>query len=377
MRQRTVLCAACVLLWSIPAWSCDAPVFRYALERWFPDLYRVYVFHDGNLTEGERAIIDDLHDRSNVVDRDANLRLEVVDVTMRMDAAQSGPWDLLEGSELPRIALLQPDGAGYGGIVWEAPLTSDSVAALVSSPAREQIADSIITDGHGAVWVLIESGNNETDSSAAALLTDTLAMMAEEVNAKLKTEFTQITNPETRSTDFSLVRVSRDDPAEELLVAMLMRCEPGLDRLADQPMAFPIYGRGRALYALVGSGINEGTIQTATAFVSGVCACEIKDENPGVDMLIVADWDSYPGDPWVDDGVVLTSSAGLSGLAAGPAARRGGSPSVASVYGGETTPALSRPNRVLRTTMLAVGAVVLTALALSVFLVMRRRRTLE
>ena len=70
---------------------------------------------------------------------------------------------------------------------------------------------------------------------------------------------------------------------------MLLSSESDLaDRQA--PMVFPIFGRGRILYALIGSGITPANIREACIFLIGPCACEIKDDNPGIDLLITADW---------------------------------------------------------------------------------------
>jgi hypothetical protein len=89
---------------------------------------------------------------------------------------------------------------------------------------------------------------------------------------------------------FSMLRVSRDDPAEQFLVSMLLETEPDLKDFSA-PMAFPVFGRGRALYALVGKGINADTIHEACEFLIGPCSCQIKDLNPGADLLMAVAWD--------------------------------------------------------------------------------------
>jgi len=86
-----------------------------------------------------------------------------------------------------------------------------------------------------------------------------------------------------------VIRVRRDDPAEDLLVEMLLRTEPDLMSY-DEPMAFPVFGRGRALYTLIGAGINPDTIQEACLFLTGQCSCLVKEQNPGTDLLMTADW---------------------------------------------------------------------------------------
>jgi hypothetical protein len=89
---------------------------------------------------------------------------------------------------------------------------------------------------------------------------------------------------------FSLLRIKRDDPAEQALAAMLIHSESDLAERTD-PMVFPVYGRGRALWGLIGPGITPKNIHDSAAFLVGPCSCEVKELNPGFDMLLAADWD--------------------------------------------------------------------------------------
>jgi hypothetical protein len=90
---------------------------------------------------------------------------------------------------------------------------------------------------------------------------------------------------------FSIVPLSRDDPEEAAFREMLLGCEPGLKEETG-PMAFPIFGRGRVLCALVGDGISQLNIEEVCGFVSGPCSCIVKYQNPGVDMLMNVQWDA-------------------------------------------------------------------------------------
>ncbi len=78
-----------------------------------------------------------------------------------------------------------------------------------------------------------------------------------------------------------------------LLTEMLLRIEPDLleEPQVSQPMAFPLFGRGRALYALVGKGIAPDVIEEASVFLTGGCQCTVKAQNPGVDLIMNVDWD--------------------------------------------------------------------------------------
>ncbi|MHC4680903.1 MAG: hypothetical protein ACYTEK_19655, partial [Planctomycetota bacterium] len=94
------------------------------------------------------------------------------------------------------------------------------------------------------------------------------------------------------SFEFSTLSLSRSDPNEQFLLAMLLNSEPDLDEYAGEPILFPVFGRGRALYALVGEGINTDNIREAVGFLTGPCGCEVKMLNPGVDLLMAFNWDA-------------------------------------------------------------------------------------
>jgi hypothetical protein len=140
--------------------------------------------------------------------------------------------------------------------------------------------------------VLLESGKRERDAAAA-----------EALRAQEKTMRTSLGPPPSdggpddgtprpeaaSSVAFPVVRVARDDPAERALVEVLLSSEADL-RGRDEPMVFPVFGRGRVLYALVGAGINADNLRQAAAFLTGGCYCTVKRQAPGVDLLLSADW---------------------------------------------------------------------------------------
>jgi hypothetical protein len=77
-----------------------------------------------------------------------------------------------------------------------------------------------------------------------------------------------------------------------MLLTLLSKSEPDLDEYADEPMVFPVFGRGRVLFTLIGEGITSDNIRETIAFLVGPCGCEIKMMNPGVDILMAANWDA-------------------------------------------------------------------------------------
>jgi hypothetical protein len=126
-------------------------------------------------------------------------------------------------------------------------------------------------------------------------------------------------NPEELKITFSAHRLSRDDPAEAAFVSMLLSHESDLREEFSKgtPMAFPVFGRGRVLYALLGDGISTGMIEEASRFLAGACQCTVKAENPGVDLLVAFDWDENVQitEPKKEEDVPLT---GLGAFASRP-----------------------------------------------------------
>jgi hypothetical protein len=88
---------------------------------------------------------------------------------------------------------------------------------------------------------------------------------------------------------FSLLRVPRDG-SEPSLVEMLLHSESDLADRAD-PMVFPVFGRGRALLPLVGAGITAENVRDSATFLVGPCSCQVKELNPGFDLLLKDEWD--------------------------------------------------------------------------------------
>ena len=290
MASWAALCAA-------PASACDTPVFRYALERWPPDTYRVVVFHDKPLSATQQPAVDYLQRASAEGGGSANMTVRLVDLSDKVDPSTQALWRAQGSAKLPHVVVVYPLGTASGAAAWRGSLSTFTAEAIVDSPARRRIADRILAD-HSGVWVLVESGDKAKDEAAADLLAEQLSKMpkALELPARFVELQTATDNQEAGDVPaikFSLMRLSRSDPAEAVLLAALLGSEPDLNgRYASQPIAFPVFGRGRALYALVGKGINERNVLEACAHLVGMCSCEVKDQNPGTDLLMATDWDA-------------------------------------------------------------------------------------
>ena len=180
----------------------------------------------------------------------------------------------------------------------------DRVREILDSPGRSRLAQRLLS-GEVAVWILIKSGHDQKDRRAL----ESLKTHLDRASATLRIPDTgvdvngspvDVTDFKTYPVRFGLMEIAHDDPREDLLVSALLKSEPDLGRY-DEPMAFPVFGRGRALYALVGDGIQEKNILEACRSMLAWCSCEIKSQNPGTDLLISADWSRPFGGRMVKD----------------------------------------------------------------------------
>lgn len=298
------------------AHACNVPVFRFALERWRPDPYRVVLFHRGPLSDAQREMIRPLDEQQDKAL--ANLTVQTVDLADENDRSEEIPaqrelFEALGNPPLPWLVVQYPAHLRIPKPAWAGPLSREFVAAVIDSPIRRELVRRLV-EGQTAVWMLLESGQPEKDDPAARLLEEQLKKLEQEL------ELPELTaSPDDAlavalplKVKFSMIRVPRNAPLEHALVAMLISSEPDLAERSDA-MAFPVFGRGRALFTLVGAGITERNIHDAAAFLAGPCSCQVKEQNPGFDLLLAADWDALLSQSGVSLTAIETRSAPPTG----------------------------------------------------------------
>ncbi len=304
-----------------PAWApaCSVPVFRYALERWHADAYEAVVFHRGALKPAQKALVHDLEQNGLAGDLYANLEVEEVDLAADPDAALLKLWQEHPAAALPAVVLRYPRMFDIPINAWSGPLNETTIKQLLDSPLRRNIARQLVK-GMSAVWVLLEIGDQARDDAAAKVLETRLQQLGKTMEAP-KLDPGDVAgglvsvSPEALKPNFSMVRLKRNDPAESALVEMLLGIEEDLHELKE-PIAFPVFGRGRALFALVGKGIVPDNIDEACQFLSGPCSCQVKELNPGVDLLMAVNWDDEVYGSLVSTAPALPELTGVAGFAA-------------------------------------------------------------
>lgn len=281
-----------------PGVACQVPVFRYALERWAPATYPVVIVPgSAGLSEAEEAALQQLQAAPLAKPQPANIELEVG----AADAGNSGSAS---------IQLSYPPKRNEAGPhpIWQAPLSPESVQVLLDSPARGELRARLL-EGQSAIWVLVESGEKAKDDAAAAILSDALAEAAATLKlpegavspaggAKESADILRADLP--LRIEFSILRVRRNDPAEAAFLAMLTSLEEDLAEYAHEPMVFPVFGRARVLEPLIGAGIHKANVLEHAGYLCGACSCEVKDQNPGMDLLMSANWEPVDTTPTME-----------------------------------------------------------------------------
>jgi len=364
--------------------ACNVPAFRYALERWPADPYQLLVYYETS-PPGKAY---DLLQRS-AVERGgiANYTLKGIDVTKPEGKALAEQRKI---AVFPWVEAFYPSHSQVRTPVWSGPLTLDRARRILDSPKRSGLAQKLLS-GEVAVWILIKSGNEVKDRRAlqslrACLERGSKTLKIPETGTDLNGNQVEVADFKTYPVHFDLMEIARDDPEEDLLVNALMRSEPDLGQY-DDPLAFPVFGRGRALYALVGDGIQEKNIQEACQSLIAWCSCEVKALNPGTDLLISANWSRPCGgkmvkdpdlplaglsvfhrDPATTEAAVASRMIDRVKAEAAPRAPVAANGATGSVAAG--TPAQvpgSRENPVVQNMLYLAGAVGLALLVLSVF----------
>jgi hypothetical protein len=303
MKRTLLLALLSALSAATPAQACNIPVFRYALERWRADPYYVVIFHRGPLAIEDQALVQLIE--KHIDQGPVNIDLHLVDLDKDPPPHLQKLFDEQKTTDLPCMVVLYPLVLRIPEPVWSGRLTAEAVHALLDSPARREIVKRILR-GESAVWLLLESGDPAKDEAAAKVLQEQLPRLEKELKLPERDN-----SPEDRLLNedgiplkiaFSMLRLKKTDPAEQMLVRMLLRSEPDLERdYGSEPMVFPVFGRGRFLLGLIGKGITPDNLMDGGIYLTGACSCEIKRDNPGLDLLVWADWEAGLTNPVVKD----------------------------------------------------------------------------
>jgi hypothetical protein len=287
------------------------------MYKWQPAPYELYLFHEGDLTAEQQKVSEAIDVLNNDIKRPSNLLFYSVDMSVEnaLDAVPADVRDQYQASKkdvtseklASNYMLFSPQGLQ----VYDGDVKADEVELMSDSAGRQQIIEHL-SEGDACVLVLLsgisKSGAGDdvqisVDKDATDAAAKVVLQLVNDVNAgktelysappkKLQPGQQPHTEEAAKGHTISMIQLDRTDPKEKWLVRMLMATESDLYDF-DSPMVFPMYGRGRALPAFLDKGINADTITDyAVSFLTGACSCTVKEQNPGIDILMRHDWDT-------------------------------------------------------------------------------------
>ena len=272
--------------------ACTIPVFRYALERWELTTYEIVVFHRGELPPDLQKTIK-IWTKTPLK---ANVDFTLVDLDARVDPKLQKLWKR-EGNDkkTPWMLVRYPVSRTEMLTTWAGPCTTANLLAVIDSPKRQEIL-SHLKRGVTGVFVLMTSGDDKADKVVHDMAIKELQALERKIKLPEQSkDGPQLKLPLPLKVLLPIVVLDRNRPEEAAFVKMLLATEEDLEK-AKCPILFPIFGRGRVLGSLTnlperGNELNEKQVMEVTKFLCRECSCQVKELNPGVDMLIAANWE--------------------------------------------------------------------------------------
>ena len=246
--------------------ACTIPVFRYALDRWEADPFRLVV------------------PKAWATDRE---RVKLL-VPLRGNGLANVLVEESEDPALDRAEWLFPHD---DAVVSEGPLDVDTLAAVLDSPVRRELIRRIL-QGDSVVWVVATKAGGESEVERIASRLRFLEQVAELPAQNPDDPDSQLGPGPDLKLKFSVLPLSLEDPAERHFAAMLAG-PVHADFVKDGiPFAAPVFGRGRVLGAWSLEELDDLMIEDTSLFLTGRCSCRVKNENPGWDLLLKVDWEA-------------------------------------------------------------------------------------
>lgn len=290
--KKILLIVGVAILLPQQAHACTIPVFRYALEKWELTTYEIVVFHRGELPA-------DVHTTIKIWTKmplKANVDFTLVDLDAKTDPKLQKLWQR-EGNDkaTPWMLVRYPVSRTEMLTTWAGPCSKANLLAVIDSPKRQEILGHL-KRGVTGVFVLLTSGDSKADKVVHDMALKELQALQKKIKLPEQSkDGPQLKLPLPLKVVLPIVVLDRNRPEETAFVKMLLATEEDLEK-AKSPILFPIFGRGRVLGSLTnlpdrGNELNEKQVMEVTKFLCRECSCQVKELNPGVDMLIAANWE--------------------------------------------------------------------------------------
>jgi LPXTG-motif cell wall-anchored protein len=245
--------------------GCTIPVFRYALDRWEADRFKL------------------------VLPAEVAAKAEIIELLRPLRAGGKANLEIAtdRSGQMKAPTLFFPRDTTQAA--WSGDLNAAALAQVLDSPGRAQLLKHIL-EGDSVTWVLVDGGR-PADEAEAQRIVKRLTFLEQAAALPLQDPNdpdSQLGPGPELKLKFRVMRLRLDDAMEKPLVAMLAGPQGKVD--ACQPFAAAVFGRGRVLGAWQMTNLDDAGLEDACMFLIGRCSCRVKNENPGWDLLMNTDW---------------------------------------------------------------------------------------
>jgi len=270
-----------------PVLGCSTPVYRYAMYNWASWPYYVFYFHHGAPPEEDKAV-NKLFEELPEADPPANVMLTTIDVSKKEEfdrlpeVVRKAYQTHADGKQPLHLVMTSRGVEMFAGRLDDA-----TVRSMIASPKRTKLAE-LLGEGNAAILLTLTGPDAAENQRAEKVVNEVI----KEVSAEPEETPDEYPDAPEEPLKVAAMKVSRTDPAEKWLVRMLLVVEPDLHEFPKDAMIFAAYGRGRVMPPYLGKGINTDNLFDCIAFLAGACSCMVKQQNPGVDLLMQWDWEA-------------------------------------------------------------------------------------
>lgn len=273
--------------------ACNIPVFRFALERWKPDSCEVIVFHRGGLSADDEETVRHLENASPAKSGLANLNVIRCDLSNNADQELDNLWLSVKektASNLPVVVARSLKGRGLTFNHWYGSLQEARAAGLIESPVRTELTRRL-QSGDAIVWLILKSPDDLKTSTVRKLLQKQCTELPGTVQLPegIGLPGSELYSEVPLLLQFSVLEIDPGDPMEQYLVRQFTGFQSEA-ATAGEPLIIPVFGRGRALEVIPASQLNADLMHDLTEFLCGACSCQVKEQNPGFDLLLSTNW---------------------------------------------------------------------------------------
>lgn len=284
------------------ALACQVPVFRYALERWESDKYQLFLVTPETLDHAQTELVTEFNHKL----AHTNLDLKVLNVGK---LSENQLWQLpaIDTSvKEPQLALYYPETSPHKKPIITLPLSSANLELLIESPARRATVNHLL-NGSSCVWLVVHHGDPTTAEKTRSQLDGYLRKIEKSITIPEGIIGTNERHKITEDTDledvlrseiplkiaFTSQLVDRSNPEEAAFIATLIEASPPEVKNSRETLIIPVFGRGRQLPPMPASKLDYAPILNGCQYLCGACSCQVKEQNPGSDLLIHENWPSH------------------------------------------------------------------------------------